>query len=692
MMKKLLLIVAFTTLIFSGSRAEERKSCMTTENDKRLMQEHPEMVQERQALEQFTANYVQQHRSQAMRRSGTGAPQFIIPVVFHILHEYGPENISDEQVFDAVRIMNIDYRKQNADTSLILPIFASLASDIEVEFRLANIDNNGNCTNGIDRIVTMNTYSADDSKKIGIWDRTKYLNIWVVNSLANTGAAAYALYPSNTTTTVDGIMSRHDYVGSMGTSNPDHSRTLTHEAGHSFNLSHTWGSTNNPGVACGDDLVNDTPETMGWTTCDLNGSVCNPPAIENVQNYMDYSYCSVMFTADQKTRMWAALQSGTGGRNNLWQQSNLVATGTEDNHVTQMCAPQADFRAGTLSFCAGGNITFRDASWNGVPTSWDWSFPGGTPATSVDSEPNVVYSTPGTYSVTMRVFNSAGGDSLTRLNYIHISGIPTVTAPYTEDFEVAGTFPGTDGWLVNNDNGVTWQRVTTAGSNGVASVRISNYTDPAGQSDEWIMPAHDFRNFSQPTFSFKVANAQRNSSSDDMLELYSSINCGRTWSQIFSKNGATLATAGVISVSFIPTNAGQWRQENVSIPTLGLLPRVRFKFVNTSDHGNNTYIDEINVTGTMVNVDEIDDFTTGYAIYPNPTTGTSNVQFKLSQRQDVTLEIRDITGRLVKSVLKDKLTDGVYEYSLPELKEGIYLVDLSTNNKHHVERLIVTGK
>ena len=79
-------------------------------------------------------------------------------------------------------------------------------------------------------------------------------------------------------------MSRHNYVGSIGTSSSTGARTLTHEIGHCFNLAHVWGSTNQPGVACGDDLVTDTPETMGHTSCDLSSSVCNPPLIENVQN------------------------------------------------------------------------------------------------------------------------------------------------------------------------------------------------------------------------------------------------------------------------------------------------------------------------------------------------------------------------------------------------------------------------
>ena len=46
-----------------------------------------------------------------------------IPVVFHVLHINGVENISDEQIYNAVAILNRDFRKQNADTASVHPEF-----------------------------------------------------------------------------------------------------------------------------------------------------------------------------------------------------------------------------------------------------------------------------------------------------------------------------------------------------------------------------------------------------------------------------------------------------------------------------------------------------------------------------------------------------------------------------------------
>lgn len=685
-MKKSLLAFVLSLTIVWTSNGQERKTCATDEVNQEAIRKNPALLQQREQLEQFTSTYVHNHEAQ---RTNDGTILYVIPVVFHIVHNYGPENISDEQVLDAVRIMNRDYQKLNPDTVDAVPSFTNNIANIQVEFRLANIDNHGNCTNGIDRIVSSLTMNADDNAKLNPWPYQNYLNIWSINtfSSAHAGAAAYAYYPG-VGGSADGVISLYTYIGSIGASNVFNSRTLTHEVGHCFNLSHTWGSTNQPGVACGDDNVSDTPETMGWTSCNLTASVCNPPIVENVQNYMEYSFCEMMFTEGQKTRMHAALNSAVGGRNNLWQQANLVATGTDGSPI-QTCAPNTDFEADNITVCAGATVNFHDLCWNGNPTSWSWTFPGGTPASSTDSFPAITYNTAGTYDVTLTATNATGSDTYTRTSYIRVSGPPSDTIPFSESFEVAGTFPGTDGFIVNPDGATTWSRVTTAGSAGVASIRINNYTNVSGQVDQWVTSGIDFSNVTLPSLTFKVANAQRNSTSDDELRVAGSNNCGRTWNYRYTKSGASLSTAGIVSSSFTP-NSSQWRLETVNLNPFALKPNVRLMFENTSDRGNNTYIDEINITGNIVGVDEVEEVQLGFALYPNPTAGSTTVQFLLNEGHNVQLDVTDITGRIISHIVNSDLAGGLHEYNLQIQSPGIYLVDLTVAGKRHVRKLVVS--
>jgi PKD repeat protein len=105
--------------------------------------------------------------------------------------------------------------------------------------------------------------------------------------------------------------------------------------------------------------------------------------------------------------------------------TNAAGTDTETitTYITVVAAGTltAAFSGTPLSVAAGGTVTFTDESI-GSPTTWSWSFPGGTPATSTLQNPSVVYSTAGVYSVTLTVGNGTTTDDVTRTNYITVTG------------------------------------------------------------------------------------------------------------------------------------------------------------------------------------------------------------------------------------------------------------------------------
>lgn len=116
--------------------------------------------------------------------------------------------------------------------------------------------------------------------------------------------------------------------------------------------------------------------------------------------------------------------------------------------------PVADFSANFTTISAGGSVTFTNLSaYN--PTSWSWSFPGGTPATfNGQNPPVVVYNTPGTYNVSLTVTNANGSDVETKTNYITVNTAPTceqinypVPSGWTLSNYYTGATVGQDGWI-----------------------------------------------------------------------------------------------------------------------------------------------------------------------------------------------------------------------------------------------------
>lgn len=702
----------FAIALFAGSMtaiAQNNSSmgtylhCGTDEAQRKVFLEHPEIKADYDAREQqeeardlldFQNGYRNVTSAQRTSNSVQTAPQYIIPIVFHIIHDYGVENISKAQVLDAVRILNIDYRKLNADTAATSPTFQPIAADAMIEFRLANIDPNGNCTDGIDRVASFETYIGDDGSKLNYWPRNKYLNIWVTKVIGQSGAAAYAYLPGTApSASTDGVISLSDYIGSIGTSSVSTSRTLTHEIGHFLNLQHCWGSTNNPGVACGNDGVNDTPITKGWSNCVAASAthVCSASIEENIQNYMEYSYCNTMFTAGQVARMYSALTSASGQRNQLPTASNLTATGV-NNIPPNTCGPKADFKPNDKIFCcAGASVTFTSLAYNGQPTSWNWSFPGGTPSTSTDSVPVIQYNTPGNYSVIMTVSNAAGSNTLTRTSHVQVSSTSATynVFQYAEGLENATTF-GQDYTIINpqgNGFGIT----TTYAANGVASLKLTNTSSMAGTSDEFVTPSINMSAITNPVFTFKVAQRQRTSTTADRLRVYTSTNCGQTWTQRYSKVGATLATGAVTSSASWAPAASEWRTDLVSTAAVATSNNVRFKFVFESDGGNNIYIDDINILGVN-GIDAPEAGIQHFEVYPNPIQDNTTVSFFLENSQTVSLQLFDMTGRLVLDMFNGNLNAGEHQFPVQtaeKLNSGLYFVRLTTTEGRTVTQKLV---
>lgn len=97
---------------------------------------------------------------------------------------------------------------------------------------------------------------------------------------------------------------------------------------------------------------------------------------------------------------------------------------TSTQTVSLLAPPVASFTATPTSGCGPLTVQFTSTSL-GAPTSYDWSFPGGTPDSSAAANPTVVYNTPGTYTVSLTVTNALGSNTFTQPNYITVNSVPT---------------------------------------------------------------------------------------------------------------------------------------------------------------------------------------------------------------------------------------------------------------------------
>lgn len=669
------------------------KTCGTTEAMERLFEERPEtrawFERDDARLEQETAEFVDGNRDELI----------VIPVVFHIIHNNGPENISDEQVHSAIEVANRDFRLLNEDADQIVSDFTDVAADIEIEFRLAQRDPDGNCHSGINRIVSNLTYEGNDQVKDLIqWPRDEYMNVWVVN-YAN-GAAGYTYLPGSVSNfqnaDIDGIVLKHDYTGDIGTSNTYRSRTLTHEAGHWMNLRHTWGAGNEPGLDSNcdqDDNVDDTPLTMGWVMCNLNGESCG--SLDNVQNYMDYSYCGRMFTAGQRERMRAAMYSSTAQRNQLWTPSNLAATGTDG--VDVLC--EVKFEANRRMICAGDSVQFFDQSYHGVQ-AWEWDFGDGS-APSFEQDPWHTFTQPGFYTVKLTASNDNETADGIQTDFIQVLADNAIDLPYSEGFET-GAVPETD-WFVRDEtgDGVTWSVTSTAALTGDYSLKMNNFAvNGEMATDQLISSTMDMSGINEIHITYSWAYAYKGTDSDeddtdDRLKVYASADCGQTWSLRRMHRGFTdLPSADPHPFPFAPVGPEEWKTYTLVLPYEQFLTEnFRMMFEFESRLGNNLYLDDINIEAVGVN-DVADWAATGrlpLSVYPNPTAEAATCAFRTVADHDVQVVVRDLMGREVARPFAGRLPAGSHELQLPAATwaAGTYLVSVVLDGIPSTTRLVV---
>jgi PKD repeat protein len=636
-----------------------------------------------------------------------GSEPLIIPVVFHVVHFGGPENISAEQIASQIDVLNEDFSASNPALGSVNSAFTNIIGNVGFEFRLAKKDPEGNCTNGIVRVLDSGTLNANDGVKSIApgWPRDKYLNVWVVRSIESFSGLAgtilgYATFPQSVNSTetafLDGIVIRSDRTGRIGTAANNDPSTLSHEVGHWANLCHTWGCATQNGLASNcnvDDEVEDTPNTVGYQDiCPPNGTSCE--SLDNVHNFMDYSSCAVMFTAGQSQRMNSSMNSFVAQRNSLWTQANLEATGVLDADV--ICV--ADFEV--LSepvICPGSTLQFNDISYNGVE-SRAWTFEGGSPSTSTVANPVVTYNTPGTYEVSLTVTNPNGSLSVSKTNFVTVFETGQNPLQYTESFETFTSLePNDEYWtVVNPDMSVVkWELTNSTGYFSNQSIMVQGRTNANTVSRELLIsPTFNTAGLSSnAVLNFRYAHARRISSSDDVLRVYISNDCGETWTirRTIGMNSLPTVPQSVTG-QFVPDSNDDWAEvEITSISGPFLTDEFRVLFDFTSDRGNNIYIDYINIfdglTSSVGDIDVLNDLN----IYPNPTEGETTLTYTLDRTTDLRIDLLDLSGRMVRDVSTGVRNSGAQaeRFDLAGLPQGMYILRMIADGQQISRRIAV---
>ncbi|MFN8144497.1 MAG: T9SS type A sorting domain-containing protein [Bacteroidia bacterium] len=333
----------------------------------------------------------------------------------------------------------------------------------------------------------------------------------------------------------------------------------------------------------------------------------------------------------------------------------------------------------TITLSVGGTVQ-QTAQWTGTLNTYEsdvYTFTGVTGVT-------------GTNSVSIVVSSPNGNTDPTSANNTRTSSFliyPQVGGPEVTEAYASAAFPPTNWNIINGGDAVTWTR-STAGLNGAGSAKMDFYNSPSGDVDALQLPAMDLSGLQDASLTFDLSHA-RYQTSNDNLKIKVSADCGGTWTTVFNKTGAALATTTASTTAFTPTTAAQWRSELVSLGAFVGNNNLFVKFEGLSNYGNNLYVDNVNVT-----------FSTGittvtkkvaFELYPNPASDRASVDVNLDKKDDVTIEVFNKVGALVYSSTEAGMSAGEHSITINtnDFAKGVYMVSVKTSMGASQKKLVV---
>lgn len=312
--------------------------------------------------------------------------------------------------------------------------------------------------------------------------------------------------------------------------------------------------------------------------------------------------------------------------------------------------PQANFSAaGSDTVCQGNTVTFTNLSLFN-PTSYTWSFPGGTPATSTAANPSVTYMNPGTYSVSLTATNAQGSNSISFDNYITVLPRPELSITASDSSTCRGTpvnitatgavsynwFPTVG---LNNPNSAVItanpQQTTTytlngTGANGCIALKEFTLT---------VLPIP-----ATPVISFSEQNGTLTTTAN-----------AQQYQWLLTNN----AISGATDQSYIPTQNGSYRVRVFN----------EFGCFATSNA----------LTVSTVSIDDIN--AAGITVFPNPASDF--IYINANGKPIQLVQLIDATGRLIHSANSN--TESI---AVSNLSKGIYTILIYSGNSTYRSRFV----
>lgn len=161
---------------------------------------------------------------------------------------------------------------------------------------------------------------------------------------------------------------------------------------------------------------------------------------------------------------------------------------------------EASFQIDEEGGCIPHTVNFQNSSL-GTIDNFLWTFEGGSPATSTDVDPQVIYESAGLFDVQLEVFGAQGSDNVLMDNIIEVLEVPVA------NFDFSSPILGTINFINNSSDGTFYEW---------------NFGDGSPVSNE-EMPLHIYDIFGNFVVTLTASNEYCSNSFTDTISILTSI-------------------------------------------------------------------------------------------------------------------------------------------------------------------------
>ncbi len=353
-----------------------------------------------------------------------------------------------------------------------------------------------------------------------------------------------------------------------------------------------------------------------------------------------------------------------------------------------------NYGSNTLSSCV---INYQID--NGTVQTYSWSGSLNSGQTANVNLPSFIVSTAGSHTLVCysssanNIANTNFANNQSSINFYIAFGI---SIPLAESFETTSSLPNSIWNISHTSTGVDFNTTSNAAATGIKSVMIDNINNVAGNNSILqTSSAYDMTTYTTPSLLFKAAYQQKATTNADKLQVYTSTDCGASWISRKAISSTVLASlaGGTGTNAYTPTPS-QFTTYTVNINAVANNHNVMFRwefYADPNGSGNNLYIDDINIVGAVTGIQNIEELI-NLNVYPNPSSGKVNIDFNLSEKHTIAINVSDLLGRVVENINPKYYDAGETNLNLGSAiiyQAGIYMLDIEIDGQHIIKKITI---